>query len=388
VRVLYSAIDVGIPAFHGGASHVQESVSALEKLGHEVFLVSQGGWGKPLAEKKRNVSIYRVPVFFEHGFLRVLNLWLFSIPLFIYLLSFKVVDFVYERNRVFGNCAVVLGKILGKKCVIEMNEPLVQAAEQEFGHSPKFYFVKWWFYFTARFADVVTVTHKCMAFGLPKEKILKIHYGANPEKFYPARRNPAIVKRFSLKTGKTVFYSGSFREWHALRETIEAAAIAVKRDRSLKFLFAGRGEKFQEAKKLAEEKGLRRNVVFLGRVPFSRMNSYINSSDTCLALFSCYYPLFRKCSYFYSALKVHEYKACGKPVIATKMGNLRKMVKHGKNGLLVSNSPKEIAAAVLKLSRSSALRKRMGKRNRTEVLEKYNWIAVTEKVLRAVKARE
>ncbi len=384
MKILYSAIDVSIPAFHGGSTHVQESAEALEQLGHKVFIVSLKKKNQSFFEKKGNISIYRLPVFFEHGFLRVLNFWLFSIPLFVYLLAFRVIDLVYERNRIFGNWAIVLGKILGKKCILEMNEPVVQVAEHEFKYSLLSALVKQWFYFTARFADLVTITHKCMALGLPREKIIKIHYGANPEKFYPAKRSNAIVKKFSLKRGKTVFYSGSFRKWHALREIIEAAEILERKDPAIKFLLAGKGEMFGEIKKMLNEKGLR-NVFLLGFVPAKKMNAFINSSDICIALFDKKYALFRECSYFYSPLKVHEYKACGKPVIATNMGNLKKLVRNGKNGLLVNNSPKEIVAGILKLSRNTALRKKIGKRNRMEILQEYNWLAVTKKVLKRVE---
>jgi len=381
MRVLYSAVDVSVPAFHGGSTHVEETVNALLELGHKVLLVSMRGKGQPLTEKKGNLSIYRIPVFFRHGFPKILNFMLFSKWLILYLLFFKRIDLVYERNRVFGNLGVFLGWIFGKKCILEMNEPLVQVAEHDFGHSPMFSLIKGWFYLTAKRADVITVTHKCMALGLPKEKILKIHYGANPKKFFPKKKDAGIVKKFGLKNGKTIFYSGSFRRWHALSEIIKTAEILKKKDPAMKFLLAGKGEMFSEAQEMVREKKLEGNVFLLGFVPAKKMNDYINACDMCVALFSKNYPLFKKCSYFYSALKVHEYKACGKPVIATDLGNLREIVRKGKNGLLVDNNPNEIASAIVKLSRNESMRGKMGKLNRGEIVEHYNWKDITRRVL-------
>src|SRR3989344_4116307 len=85
------------------------------------------------------------------------------------------------------------------------------------------------------------------------------------------------------------------------------------------------------------------------------------------------YPSFKKSQFFYSSIKIHEYKACGKPVIASDFGNLKKLVKDGINGLLVNEQrPREIEQAILKLITNKNLSRKISLANRKEDLERYS----------------
>ncbi|MBS3064671.1 MAG: glycosyltransferase, partial [DPANN group archaeon] len=114
-----------------------------------------------------------------------------------------------------------------------------------------------------------------------------------------------------------------------------------------------------------------------------KVPSIIGTATICLALFdSKNYLPFQKFGYFYSPIKVHEYKACGKPVIASDIGNLKELVKNNVNGFLVNESDiDEISSAIIKLLKNKKLRAKMGGTNRKEVLETYNWDYVNKQIL-------
>ena len=53
--------------------------------------------------------------------------------------------------------------------------------------------------------------------------------------------------------------------------------------------------------------------------------------------------------------------SAGVPVIASRVGGLPEVVRHGENGLLVENTAESIAAAIRELTRRSRLARRVGR---------------------------
>jgi glycosyltransferase involved in cell wall biosynthesis len=88
-------------------------------------------------------------------------------------------------------------------------------------------------------------------------------------------------------------------------------------------------------------------------------------------------------NFYFSPLKVYEYLAAGLPVVASRLGQLERLVEHGVTGLLV---PPENAAALAdaleRLQGDGALRARLGQAARARVLRDHTWDAVVRRILR------
>jgi spore coat protein SA len=68
-----------------------------------------------------------------------------------------------------------------------------------------------------------------------------------------------------------------------------------------------------------------------------------------------------------AGISVLEALASGVPVVASRVGGLREIVRDGHNGLLVEpGNPKELAEAIGKLARSEGLRRQMGEQARLD----------------------
>lgn len=79
--------------------------------------------------------------------------------------------------------------------------------------------------------------------------------------------------------------------------------------------------------------------------------------------------------------KLFEYMAAELPVVASNFSWWKKVIDDSGCGKTVDpTSPKEIAAAVLELSKSATARKAMGKKGRQQVEQVYNWSAEFEKL--------
>ena len=63
--------------------------------------------------------------------------------------------------------------------------------------------------------------------------------------------------------------------------------------------------------------------------------------------------------------------SAGVPVVASNVGGLPEIIRHGENGLLVDNTPSAIAAAVRELLGDPALARRLGEAARRTVMERF-----------------
>jgi glycosyltransferase involved in cell wall biosynthesis len=67
-----------------------------------------------------------------------------------------------------------------------------------------------------------------------------------------------------------------------------------------------------------------------------------------------------------------EAMSAGKPVVASRAGGMAEMLEFGGGLLVPPRSPKELAAAVIKMVRSPELRAAAGEQGRRQVLERYS----------------
>jgi glycosyltransferase involved in cell wall biosynthesis len=63
--------------------------------------------------------------------------------------------------------------------------------------------------------------------------------------------------------------------------------------------------------------------------------------------------------------------SAGVPVVASNVGGLPEIIRHGENGLLVDNTPESIAAAVRELLDNPAFARRIGDAARRTVVERF-----------------
>lgn len=83
-----------------------------------------------------------------------------------------------------------------------------------------------------------------------------------------------------------------------------------------------------------------------------------------------------------------EAMACGRPVIAARVGGLKECVVHGETGLLFDRGDaEELAAALARLLDDAGLRTRMGAAGRARVEAMYTWPRLVERHYPAILAR-
>ena len=114
--------------------------------------------------------------------------------------------------------------------------------------------------------------------------------------------------------------------------------------------------------KMIEDLGLEGHVMITGRMPHNIVLNYVNLCDVFIMP-----AVSEGCSN-----SLLEAMYCKKPCIATNVGAAPKLIKDGKNGLLIEpHSVDEIYKALMKLKQSKKLCDLMGEEAKKTILTKF-----------------
>lgn len=377
MRVLYVCQDIAIPGGHGGSTHASEFALALKELGHEVHVLIRKRDSDLDFDVINGVNYYRVKI--GNAFINFLRFFFKSLKL----IHSKDIDLVIERDRLFGGPGMLAAYLLRKKRILEVNDPVVEThlLSGKIRKGLKYYSLKTWHDFMSRIPQRALGTHNCMIKEFGKRGGI-VTWAANPKTFKEVKY---AKKKLKLLGKKVILYMGSMTEWHSFDEMLDAIKLVFEKESKALFYVIGSSWRRDKFKKLLKDKGILDRTILSGSVDHDKLPLYISASDVCLALYDPNYKPFKVLSYFYSPIKVWEYMSCSRPVIATNIGNLKKMVINGKGGFLVENNPKDINDKILKILKNKKLADKMGVFNRKLIEQKYNWRQVALNFLRSIK---
>jgi len=198
--------------------------------------------------------------------------------------------------------------------------------------------------------------------GILKEKALGLHDGTSldgddvdPEVEIPFDNNRILIT-----------YTGSLYKDRGIDRIINLS----KDFQNFNFLIiGGPNEKAKEYQKECLEKNLQ-NICFIGRVSHNLVSSYLNKSDVLLALWSKSVPTINYCS----PLKIFEYMASNKLIIADGFITIHEVLSHEKNALLCEPDDYKSLRSNLELAISNSEKYlKLGVGNRGLIKQHYSW---------------
>lgn len=221
-------------------------------------------------------------------------------------------------------------------------------------------------------------------------KVEKIHYApsvADTLMFHPAVDGTSIRSSFAIEGRKVLLYCGNLSHGNGVK--VENILYTLKNllnmDSTFFLLVVGDGDLLNKngekgsLVKLAESLDITANVIFTGGVPYIDVPQYIAAADMCLALFPV--NVITMCK---SPLKVYEYMASGKPVIARDVGEIPHCIEDGKTGLLVySDDPGEYSAKILDAFSRDSFLESLGRNARDVIETRFSWKISADKVVDA-----
>jgi glycosyltransferase involved in cell wall biosynthesis len=174
-------------------------------------------------------------------------------------------------------------------------------------------------------------------FGVSHDRILVLRNGVDPHSFAIDPGAPA------LEDVLTVGFVGTLRRWQGVDALVEAVAGARRGGVPVQAVIVGDGPELEPLRRLASERELGEQVRFTGRVSAEAVPSLIAGFDLG---FSGHLPLLAGRMY-HSPLKLYEYLAMGKPLLAADHPEARGLVEESGAGYLFPPGDAEALAEVL-----------------------------------------
>jgi D-inositol-3-phosphate glycosyltransferase len=175
-------------------------------------------------------------------------------------------------------------------------------------------------------------------YAVPFEKISVIPCGVNLDLFKPSDRS-AARKKLGWDEEKTMLFVGRIEKLKGIDLIIQS--MAFLKHINPRLIIAGedgnRPGEIEKLKNLAANLNLSSRVSFAGLVDYVKLPDYYNAADVCV--FPSYYESF--------GLVPLESLACGTPVVATDVGDLRNIIRQGETGFVIKNAdPRKLAEKI------------------------------------------
>ena len=387
MRLAYLSADRGVPldGVKGASIHVRAVANALSERGHDLTMLSARpcerngrrwpvvdvGYDRGLKQLKRSM----IAAGSDRQLARETHAMLLNARACEALEALEAeapLDAVYERYSLWSWAGLRFARRHGKPLVLEVNAPLVQEASEwrQLALAPVASAIERQ---VLRGADGGIVPSRELAAWLRDEVGRRRHTrvipnGFDEELFRRPASLPAAAGR--LRDGYVVAFVGSLKPWHGVEVLLAAFERLLAEVPRAHLLVVGDGPLRQEVEAAGRRLGQDR-VTAAGAVDHARVPGWLACADVAVA------PYPRLESFYFSPLKVVEYQAAGLPVVASRCGQLDRLIAEGDNGRLVPpGDPAALAGALADLYRDPALRRRMGARGRRRAFRCSGWSAV------------
>lgn len=213
--------------------------------------------------------------------------------------------------------------------------------------------------------------------NISPEKIVIVPNGVDTNFFDPARYEP---KQSSQNF--TIGFVGALLRWQGLDILLEALSELKTEEIDLSLVIVGDGPMRSELKTKASQLNISSKVHFVGRVPREEVPQYILGFDIGYSG-QIRMQIGRM---YHSPLKLYEYMAMAKPVVASAFEDAQRLVDEGTTGFLFQSGNKDSLKQALKEAFYAKNRlANMGIQARREIEINHSWIARTRTIVEGVK---
>jgi glycosyltransferase involved in cell wall biosynthesis len=171
-------------------------------------------------------------------------------------------------------------------------------------------------------------------------------------------------------------FVGGFWPWHGLDLLVESFREVVRKAPNAQLVLVGDGPTKLELEARVAEYGIQENVTFTGSVEHTKIPALLNRADICVAP----YPRFTS-EFWMSPMKLYEYMAAGKAIIASDAGMISEVIRDHVTGRLVQpGDTSELTRTLIELLHSPALRSQLGENARQQARKEHSWDRYVEKL--------
>lgn len=379
LNILYILADRGLDltVYHGYRIHVLKILDGLRKNGHKPFLITIND-NKHLQDFRDYICIPHRYLMLIHkilpytGTINSLNVIRNCIKL-----QRKVkIDVIHERYGLYSFAGVIASIILKIPLILEVNEPLIEEKQlftKALNSSQKLVasiITRLCYYQADKIVAVSNVMKSILVrdWNVTEEKIFVLPNAADTNIFYKSFNTKDIKTKLGLTGYFVIGFVGTLHAWYGIENLISALALILKQLPNSKLMIIGDGQMRNSLIAQAKELGIDDNVIFTGHIEHKSVLEILSSIDIAVAPFKNL-PM----EFYGSAIKVFEYMAAGKAIVASRIGQLTEVLVHKQTALLVEpGNIQELSSAILRLVNTPELKKHLEANSRKES-NKYSW---------------
>ncbi len=344
---------IPFPRECGGTIHVRGEMRELRRRGHEVVLCARAEEGLAGGEVD-GVPVHRFSWRYRDVWaLQAVQRWAHGMRV-ARIARDCGADVIYERETSMGSGAIA-ASLARLPLVVEVNDTWWHPSSLE------------------RAARIISVTGSVRTVVPERHhhKTVFIHNAVDTSHFEGARR----AHLEGAEGRRLVGYVGSLLAWHGIDDLAKALPLVLKEAPDATLLVAGEARTAEGARMLehlrsaARDAGRPEGLLLLGRVPYDQLPGVLAACEVCVAPFNpATEPLLREYGFFYTPIKVWDYMAAGRAVVATAVENVREILADGRGLLVPPGDPVALARAISDLLGDGDLRDRTGRLAREHAL--------------------
>jgi glycosyltransferase involved in cell wall biosynthesis len=220
--------------------------------------------------------------------------------------------------------------------------------------------------------------HLHSKWNIAESRLAVLPCAADVEAFAPNYDATIVRQGLGLTTEPVVIWVGGFYPWHDLNLLLESFAQVLQRHPDARLVLVGDGQTRSAVAQKAWQNGLGQAVIMTGAIPHTNVPAMVSIADVAVVPSV---PVSAGRGGTGTPLKLFEYMAAGKAIVATALNHAAAVIQDGHNGLLVEvGDVNGFAEAMLALLGDPGERSRLGQNARRYAVEQHSWEQYTRQL--------
>jgi alpha-maltose-1-phosphate synthase len=287
-------------------------------------------------------------------------------------------DILYERDSTISYGGIIAARRLSIPIVLEVNGDLIEEWDHlglEFSKTQRaaVHFVTRRIYRHVSHIVAVgeTIRQRLIdRWDLDPSHISVVTNGADIDVFSNLAEKQNM-RDYGIVDGEApiIIFVGGFQPWHGIDLIIDAFVQLAQQKTDVKLVLVGDGPMKSEMQNRAQPLLQGHRIIFTGKLDHEEVAQLLGIADIAVI-----YPPAVAAEIVETPLKLFDYMAAGKAIIAPSVRNMKRILTDRVNALLVPpDNPAGLAKAMIELLDDGQLRKRLGLAARQDAIEKHSW---------------
>lgn len=220
--------------------------------------------------------------------------------------------------------------------------------------------------------------HLVRDYAVDARRIVVIPNAADPAAFDPGTPPLERVNGVSLRDRQVIGFVGTFSPWHGLDLLVDSFLQSAARIRDAVVLLVGDGPERSRIERIARGSGLASRFVFAGEVQHRALPRMLASFTVGVLPHSNDYG---------SPMKIFEYMAMGKAVVAPAVGPVLDVIRDEVNGVLFRpGDAAHLGERLVWVLEDAQRLQQIGAAARRSIENEHNWRRNTQRVVEAARS--